>query len=129
MDEGAPEMFTFKMLKGNWTGLKDPHSIMLSASTAKALFGNTDPMDQLVLINNKMNVKVTGVYEDLPLNSEFNGIKFFSTWNLWVSENDWILKRASNDWMNHFLRIYAEIPHGSVLKPLTRISQMPSFKK
>ena len=48
MDEGAPEMFTLKMLKGNWYGLNDPHSIMLSASTAKALFGNTDPMNQMV---------------------------------------------------------------------------------
>ncbi|HWN88430.1 MAG TPA: FtsX-like permease family protein, partial [Chitinophagaceae bacterium] len=55
----------------------------------------------------------TGVYEDLPLNSEFNKIKFLSTWDLWVSQNDWILKRAANDWMNHFLRIYAEIPANS----------------
>ncbi len=113
MDKDAPEMFTFKMLKGNRAGLKDPHSIMLSSSTAKALFGNADPMDQLVLINNKMNVKVTGVYEDFPLNSELTGIRFFSTWDLWVAENDWILKRATNDWMNHFLRIYAEIQDGS----------------
>ena len=120
MDEGAPEMFTLKMLKGNLTGLKDLHSIMLCASTAKALFGNADPMDQLVLINNKMNVKVTGVYEDLPLNSALTGIKFFSTWDLWVAENDWILKRASNDWMNHFLRIYAEIPQGFSFETVNR---------
>src|SRR5258705_4361708 len=57
MDEDAPEMFTLKMLKGNRGGLRDPHSIILSAATAKALFGNADPMDQLVIINNKMNVK------------------------------------------------------------------------
>jgi ABC-type antimicrobial peptide transport system permease subunit len=112
MDEDAPAMFTLKMLKGNWRGLKEPHSIMLSASTAKALFGNADPMDQLVMINNKMNVKVSGIYEDLPLNSQFNNIKFFSTWNLWVSENDWIQKRATNDWHNHFLKLYAEIKTG-----------------
>jgi putative ABC transport system permease protein len=113
MDEGAPEMFTLKMLKGSWSGLKDLYSIMLSASTANALFGNADPMNQIVLLNNKLNVKVTGVYEDLPLNTELNGIKFFSTWDLWVLENDWILKRTTNDWTNHFLRIYAEIRPGS----------------
>ena len=113
MDEGAPEMFTLKMLKGSWSGLKELHSIMLSASTAKALFGNADPMNQVVLLNNKLNVKVTGVYEDLPLNTELNGIKFFSTWDLWVSENEWILERTTNDWMNHFLRIYAEIRPGT----------------
>jgi putative ABC transport system permease protein len=112
MDQGAPEMFTLKMLKGSRDGLRDPHSIMLSASTAKALFGNADPMDQLVMISNKMNVKVSGVYEDLPLNTQFHNIKFFSTWNLWVSENDWIQKRATNDWHNHFLKLYAEIKPG-----------------
>ena len=113
MDADAPEMFTLKMVKGDWSGLKDIYSIMLSSSVAKALFGNSDPLNQLVMINNKTSVKVTGVFEDLPLNSEFNKIKFLSTWDLWVSQNDWILKRAANDWMNHFLRIYAEIPANS----------------
>jgi len=113
MDEDAPAMFTLKMLKGNWNGLKDPHSIMLSASTAKMLFGNADAMDQLVVINNKMNAKVSGIYEDLPLNTQFQDINFFSTWNLWVSENDWIQKRAINDWHNHFLKLYAEIKASS----------------
>ena len=34
-----PEMLSLKMLKGSRNGLKDPSSILLSASTAKALFG------------------------------------------------------------------------------------------
>src|SRR5687768_2865797 len=109
MDEDAPEMFSLKMLKGNRAGLRDRHSIILSASTAKALFGNDESLDQLVMINNKTNVKVSGVYEDLPLNTQFNDIKFLSTWDLWVSENAWIQERATNDWHNHFLKLYAEI--------------------
>jgi len=111
MDEGAPEMLTLKMREGSLNGLHDPHSIMLSASLAKSLFGNTDPMNQIMLINNKISVKVTGVYEDLPVNSQFGFVKFFSPWNLWVSENDWI-KAAVNNWDNHFLKIYAEIKPG-----------------
>ena len=120
MDPDAPEMFTLKMVKGSWSGLKDMHSIILSSSIAKAFFGNTDPVNQVVMINNKTNVKVTGVYEDLPLNSAFNQIKFLSTWDLWVAENDWILKRAANDWMNHFLRIYAEIPSNSSFESVNK---------
>jgi ABC-type antimicrobial peptide transport system permease subunit len=111
MDEGAPEMLTLKMQEGNWNGLHDPYSIMLSASLAKALFGNSDPLNQIVRINNKTSVKVTGVYEDLPLNSQFNAVKFFSPWGLWETENDWIEKSANN-WDNHFLKIYAEIKPG-----------------
>ncbi len=113
MDAAGPEMFALKMLNGNWSGLNDPHSIMLSASTSKAIFDDKDPINQVITLNNKTNLKVTGVYEDLPANSEFSHIKFFSTWDLWVAENDWILNRASNDWMNHFLAIYAEIPAGA----------------
>src|SRR5258705_7125481 len=71
MDPDAPAMLTLKMLKGNWAGLKDPYSILLSASVAKALFADTDPMNQVVMLNNKTTVKVTGVYEDLPQNTQF----------------------------------------------------------
>lgn len=109
MDEEAPAMFSLKMLHGSWNGLNDPYSILLSESVAKALFGNADPMDQLVIINNKSNVKVTGVYEDLPVNTQFEKIKFISSWDLWVANNEWIQKRATNDWHNHFLKLYAEI--------------------
>ena len=119
MDEEAPAMLTLKMLKGNWSGLRNPNSIMLSASAARSLFGNADPMEQVVVINNKMPVKVTGVYEDLPQNTQFKDINFFSTWNLWVSENDWIQKRTTNDWNNHFLKLYAEILPGSDFKTIT----------
>ncbi len=70
MDEGAPEMLTLKMVEGDWSGLKDPHSVMLSASAAKALFGNHKALDQTVMINNEIPVKVTGVYEDIPKNTQ-----------------------------------------------------------
>jgi hypothetical protein len=34
MEPGAPEMLSLKMIKGTWSGLKDPHSILLSESLA-----------------------------------------------------------------------------------------------
>ena len=119
MDEEAPGMLTLKMIKGDWNGLNDLNSIMLSASVAQKFFGDIDPVGQIIMINNKMNVKVSGVFEDLPLNSQFTNIKFFSTWDLWVKENDWIEKRAKNDWHNHFLKIYAEIQPGADLATVT----------
>lgn len=109
MDEAAPQLFSFRMIKGTQSGLKDRHSILLSSSTAKALFGDSDPMNKLVQINNKLSVTVTGVYEDIPKNAEFNGVRFFSTWDLWVSDNPWIQERAVNNWMNHFLKLYGDI--------------------
>ena len=90
MDEDAPSMLTLKMKEGSRNALHDPHSILLSASLAKSLFGNADPINKIILISNKTSVKVTGVYEDLPLNSQFGIVQFFAPWSLWETENDWI---------------------------------------
>ena len=111
MGTDVPEMLTLKMIYGSRAGLKDLHSILLSASLSRALFGNIDPVNRMLKINNRTDVKVTGVYEDLPLNTELNKIRFIAPFDLWVSENDWI-KRAAQDWNNHFLRIYAEVKPG-----------------
>jgi hypothetical protein len=85
MQEGAPEMLSLQMQMGNWSGLKDPHSIMLSFSAAKALFGDEDPLNKMMRIDNQMDVKVTGVYSDLPYNSDFKNLKFISSWDLNLS--------------------------------------------
>ncbi len=50
-----PEMFTLKMLKGTQQGLKDPYNILLSESVAIALFGNTDPINKVVKIEDLLN--------------------------------------------------------------------------
>jgi len=109
MDADAPEMLTLKMIHGSWTGLKDPYSIMLSESTAKAFFGDANPVNQVMKINNKYDVKVTGVYQDLPLNTQFKDLKFLSPIDIWFVDNPWIKQRTMTDWQNHFLKIYAEI--------------------
>lgn len=63
MDEDAPYLLSLKMIRGSRAGLRGPHSILLSASTAKALFGNIDPMGHIIGINNDVNVTVAGVYD------------------------------------------------------------------
>ena len=108
MQEGAPEMLSLKMLSGNWNGLKDPHSIILSASAVKALFGDEDPMEKMMRIDNQMDVKVTGVYEDLTHNTEFKDIKFISTWDLLIANNKW-MQEASDQWGNSSFLMYVQI--------------------
>jgi putative ABC transport system permease protein len=111
-DEGFAELLTLKMQQGNRNGLQEPNSVLLSQSLVQALFGNEDAMGKVITISNKYSAIVTGVYEDLPQNTEFHDVKFISTFKLWESGNEWIAERATTDWMNHFLRVYAEIPAG-----------------
>src|ERR1700722_2529134 len=66
-----PEMLTLHMIEGSQTALKDPSSILLSKSLATALFGNgnTSAIGRIVRADNRINLKVGGVYDDLPRNT------------------------------------------------------------
>jgi putative ABC transport system permease protein len=108
MQEGAPEMLSLKMLNGNRNGLKDPHSILLSASTAKALFGDENPLHKMLRMDNDLDVKITGVYEDLPRNTEFRDLKFISPWDLMISNNKW-MQDAADRWGNSSFLMYVQI--------------------
>jgi ABC-type antimicrobial peptide transport system permease subunit len=89
MGSGVTDMLSLKMLKGTRNGLIDPASILLSRSTANAVFGNEDPMDKTLTLDHKTLVKVTGVYEDLPANSSFADLTFISPWQLFVNTEHW----------------------------------------
>ncbi|AUD07122.1 ABC transporter permease [Spirosoma pollinicola] len=106
----APDMFTLKMLRGTRAGLKDPASIMLSESVSQALFGSDDPMGKIVKIDNRLNVKVTGVYEDLPYNTEFRDMNFIAPWDLYVSSEEWVKRAQDNvEWNNNSWQILTQI--------------------
>ncbi len=109
VDGTFPEMFTFKMVRGSWGVLEGTHSTIISASLAKALFGDADPINQTLRINSKTEVNVTGVFEDFPTNTKFHNVNFFLPWNLFLLNNPWIEERALTDWRNHFIHVYVEI--------------------
>ena len=102
------EMFSIKMIKGNYGSLDNRNSIIISESTAASLFGNEDPMDKALMISNEMEAVVTGIYEDLPRNDVFGEVEFFAPWSLWVSSHKWI-SRAENDWDNRQFCAYVEL--------------------
>jgi putative ABC transport system permease protein len=116
VDASAPELFSFNMIQGTRAGLAQKQSILLSQSVATTLFGSDDPINRSIRINNKTDVVVTGVFKDFPLNTEFAEVKFFAPWSLYQSENKWIEQRALNDWRNHFLKIYVEIPENKTFE-------------
>ncbi|RPD38079.1 ABC transporter permease [Chitinophaga barathri] len=103
-----PEMLSLKMLKGTRAGLKDPNSILLSASTAKAIFGDGDPIDKILRLDDQSDVKVTGVYEDLPYNSAFRALEFIAPWQLYINNSPWI-KEMENPWRSNFTQTYAQL--------------------
>lgn len=104
----APDMLTLEMIRGTRAGLKDPYSIMLSASAAKAIFGNADPINKVLKLDRIADVKVTGVYKDLPDNTTFRDIKIMMPWELWLIQNQWV-KTLDDPWGSNFSQTFAQI--------------------
>ena len=78
------ELFSVPMLRGNHDGLKDPHSILLSASMAKAFYGDGNPVGKVISMDDTVSLKVTGVYADFPYNSSLRDVSFLEPWDLYV---------------------------------------------
>jgi putative ABC transport system permease protein len=101
--EGA-DILTLKMISGTREGLKDMKSILLSRTLAKKLFADTDAVNQVVTMDAKWDLKVTGVYEDLPKNSEFNQATYFAPLDLYLE--GW---SHLNIWNNYNMWLYVQI--------------------
>lgn len=106
------EMFRFPLLKGDAsTVLADPYSIVLSATTAKALFGEADPIGQFVTLDNRHELKVTGILKDLPRNSSFQ-FDCLTSFELFEQTTAWV-KRSRTNWENFAFQVYAELNDAS----------------
>jgi len=107
-EPAVADMLSLNIIRGSRDGLKDPHSILISASIAKLYFGDQDPMNQMMRIDNKEDVKVTGVYEDLPHNSSFRDMAYILPWELYLTMNPWIGK-MDNPWGSNFTQTFVQI--------------------
>jgi putative ABC transport system permease protein len=103
-----PVMLSLHMIRGSGDALNDPSSTLIDHSTATALFGKTDPTNQTIRVDNAVDVKVAGVYEDLPANTSFAGTHILLAWNKAAEEMSWF-KDAQQDWGGAGFWIFGEL--------------------
>jgi putative ABC transport system permease protein len=118
MQPTGPEIFTLRMMSGTRSGLNDKNSILLSKSFSEKLFGTTDVLNKIVTIDSEHDVKVTGIYEDLPNNSEFWEVTYIAPLDLLISSNKYLSYDA---WDNYFITIYAQLSPGSYFNNTSKI--------
>jgi len=114
----APEMLDLNILKGEMDGIREINSIMLSKSTAEALFGNEDPIGKTVEVNSQYDMMVTAVFEDIPFNTSFNDTHFLMPWDKYVSINEWI-KNAEDQWGNNSFQMFVQISDNTTFESVT----------
>ena len=77
-DAQIVDIFDFPLVRGDRTGLRLPSSAFITQDLAEKLFGDADPMGQVISIDYKWlkgDFTVTGVMENPPETSSY-GIKF-----------------------------------------------------
>ena len=111
------DMFSWKFIKGNAaTAIPDAYSIVLTQSAAKALFGNVDPINKVVKIDNDYDAKVTAIIEDVPGNSTFQ----FDFINMFNYSGDYE-KRAMTNWQNSSWTVFVQMVPGANMQTLDKI--------
>jgi predicted permease len=107
IDGGIIDMLSLNMVKGDTSSLSDPSSIILSASMAKSLFADTDPIGKVVKVNNTELLKVTGIYADLPENSNFVDYNFIIPFQ-YLAHTDSTVARLNwgNSWFNTMVQLH-----------------------
>jgi predicted permease len=103
-----PKMFSLKMLAGVQNGLQDVHSIMVCRSLAQTFFGTADPIGKIIRLDNKVDLKVSGVFEDFPQNASFNEVHYLTTWELYKNDQPFV-KAAETAWGNCSFQCFAQI--------------------
>jgi putative ABC transport system permease protein len=125
-DENLFNVFDFKITKGNpAVALRDPFSAMLTEETAKKYFGNDNPMNKIIRLNNQYDFKVTGIYKALPANSHWHPDVMIS-FNTLKDSAIYGENNLMTNWGNNSFYTYLLLPEHFNPKKLE--TQFPAFQ-
>lgn len=119
MQRDAPVMLDLEIIKGEKDGLREINSIMLSESTANALFGDTDPIGKTLKVNSEYDMMVTAVYEDFPFNTSFAGGEYLMPWEKYVTTQEWV-ERSKDYWDNNSFQMFVQIVKNTTMDAVTK---------
>ncbi len=120
MQEEGLKILDLKILKGTNEGLEDINSIMLSESTAKALFNGKNPIGEIIKLHNQDDMVVTAVYQDIPKNNSFNDVDYISTWKFYTNKFQWI-NNAKDSWGNNSFQLFVQIHENTTMDAVTSV--------
>lgn len=122
VDSTFLEMFTFPVVKGNSsTALNDVSSIVLTKPLAKTIFGDDDPIGQILKLDNADVFKVSAVVEAPPDNSQFE-FQFLLPWS-YMRAKGW----ENLNWPNNSIETYVLLKENASISAVA--SKIKSLRK
>ena len=108
VDPDFLSMFSLDFIEGNMTNAFNHFdAIVISKSLATQLYGqNTTALGKVILVNNDVNYRITGVFEDLPNNVTF-GFNWIAPFERYAVGKNW-MKEYGNNFADTFVELSPE---------------------
>ncbi len=124
-DENFFSFFPVPLIKGNpQHALTDPYCVMLSESVAKKCFGNEDPINKMIRVDNRAWCKVTGIFQSLPANSHIHP-EILLSFNTLNDSTVYGKRELETNWGNNAFYTYLLFPKNYPVEKIA--AQFPSF--
>jgi putative ABC transport system permease protein len=124
-DNNLFNVFDIPLLEGDRrNALTDPFSVVLTPEVARRYFGDADPINKVIRLDNQFNFKVTGIFQPLPDNSHFHPEVMLSFTTL----NDTAIygeKNLASNYGNNAFFTYLLLPEHYPVASLEQ--QLPAF--
>ncbi len=109
-DSAFFDLFNFELLRGSrYDALREPFSVLLTSQVAEVLFGDSDPIDQIINVEDN-NYLVRGIISDPPANTHISYSVICSYASLY---EDYRFGDSFHSWSNINSRLYVRLTEGS----------------
>jgi len=117
-DQGLFEVLSFNVLLGDPEHLLDePNTVVITESEAVKYFGDANPIGEIIRYDSRIDLKVTGVIEDIPENSSLKR-------DMWITMlNDQASK--STNWLSNNFITYLKLDENN--DPDALYAKLPTF--
>ena len=128
---GAVESEWFDIMDYTWlqgnpkTALRSPNSVVLTESWAKRYFGDTNPIGQVLRLNNKVDATVTGLLAEPPATTDTDLGLFISPSTLKTLDPNYDITDWS--WSSSTNRIYVMLRNADAAPTVNRL--FPALSK
>lgn len=106
-DSSFFNIFSFPLIQGDPKhALTKPYTVVISESTANKIFGNKNPMGELLRVSSDTNYyEITGIMKDIPENTHFNCNMVASL----ITRGNW----EETEWLNNNYITYLLLKEGA----------------
>ncbi|MEO3408470.1 ABC transporter permease [Mucilaginibacter sp. CAU 1740] len=124
-DENFFKFFDIQTIAGDpKTSLNEPYTVMMTEDMARKYFGNEDPINKEIRLDNTANFKVTGIFKPFPANSQMHPQMLIS-FNTLNDDKIYGRNALQTNWGNNSFFTYLMMPDNYNMDRI--VSQFPAF--